>query len=157
MTLVTYPSPIVPGPPPLTIEAPDEWEQVWAPETLFAIREPDTGQGTFLTNLVARYYHRGPQFGPEQAIEELRQNAVEKEGEVGQEFETEIDGKAFFGAAVSFKDPNVGTIVQLHVFTANPRGEVLDVLQLTGSCGPQNAAADVDLLRNIMKTLRINP
>ena len=157
MPLITYPSPVVPGPPPLTIEAPDSWEQVWAPETLFAIREPERSDGSFLTNIVARHYHRGSEFGPEQAVEDLRANAESKGGELGQTFETEIDGRTFFGASMSFVDDSAGTIAQVHLFAAQPQGSVLAVLQLTGSCAGSRADTEVDLIRSVMKTLRINP
>ena len=122
MPLVTYPSPVVPGPPPLTIEMPDTWEQVWAPETLFAIREPERTDGSFLTNIVARHYHRGGDFGPEKAVADLKADAEAKGGELGQTFETEIDGTTFFGAATSIVDENAGTIVQVHLFAAQPQG-----------------------------------
>ena len=157
MPLVTYPSPVVPGPPPLTIEMPDTWEQVWAPETLFAIREPERTDGAFLTNIVARHYHRGGDFGPEQAVADLKADAEAKGGELGQTFETEIDGTTFFGAATSIVDENAGTIVQVHLFAAQPQGSVLAVIQLTGSCAGARAGTEVDLIRSIMKTLRINP
>ena len=72
-------------------------------------------------------------------------------------FETEIDGTTFFGAATSIVDENAGTIVQVHLFAAQPQGSVLAVIQLTGSCAGARAGTEVDLIRSIMKTLRINP
>ena len=39
MTQISYPSEVVPGPPPITLEMPEGWEQVWAPDTLIAIRD----------------------------------------------------------------------------------------------------------------------
>lgn len=157
MPLITYPSPVVPGPPPLSIEMPDTWEQVWVPETLFAIREPERSDGSFLTNIVARHYHRGADFGPERAVEDLRVDAEAKGGELGQTFETEIDGTTFFGAATSIVDEQAGTIVQVHLFAASPQGAVLAVLQITGSCAGARAGTEVELIRSVMKTLRINP
>ena len=52
---------------------------------------------------------------------------------------------------------NAGTIVQVHLFAAQPQGSVLAVIQLTGSCAGARAGTEVDLIRSIMKTLRINP
>src|SRR5699024_8879092 len=136
-------------------EMPDTWEQVWVPETLFAIREPERTDGSFLTNIVARHYHRGADFGPERAVEDLRVDAEAKGGELGQTFETEIDGTTFFGAATSIVDEQAGTIVQVHLFAASPQGAVLAVLQVTGSCAGARAGTEVELIRSVMKTLRI--
>ena len=55
---VTYPSALVPGPPQIHLEVPDGWTQVWAPDTLVAVRDGARGADHFLANLVVRHHQR---------------------------------------------------------------------------------------------------
>ncbi len=72
-TTVTYPSEVVPGPPPIRLEMPDGWTHVWAPETLIAIRDDAQGVDHFLANVVVRYYQRMAPFGGEEIHAELQE------------------------------------------------------------------------------------
>ena len=105
MTQISYPSEVVPGPPPITLEMPEGWEQVWAPDTLIAIRDRDEGATHFLANVVVRFYQRLAPFGPEEIHAELKQYAQQRqEGTVGQLKHQEVDGREFVGADVAFVD-----------------------------------------------------
>lgn len=58
-TTVSYPSALVPGPPPVRLQMPAGWSQVWVPDTLIAIRD-DADAGHFLANVVVRRETDGP-------------------------------------------------------------------------------------------------
>lgn len=156
MTTVQYPSPVVPGPPPLHLEMPEGWSQVWAPETLIAIRQDDTGEGHFLANVVVRFFQRLAPFGPEQVKAELAEYAAAKpEGEMGPLKEQTIDGRAWVGADLAFADPAAGTIGQVHWFTARAQNDVMDVIQVTGSYGGARQETDYPTIDAVIDSVRI--
>ncbi|UUZ44833.1 hypothetical protein LP422_21580 [Janibacter limosus] len=47
MTQISYPSEVVPGPPRMTLDMPEGWTRVWAPDTLIAIRDGARGADHF--------------------------------------------------------------------------------------------------------------
>ena len=156
MPQVTYPSRVVPGPPPLRMELPDGWEQVWVPETLVAIVEKDTGAGHFLANVTVRFFQRVGAFTGPDAVDELRGWLADKadpqfEGDKG----VEVDGRMWHGAHLAFRDPNAGTIGQVHFFTTAAENDVVDVLHFTGSCGGDRAQEDMPTIRRILESIRL--
>ncbi len=158
MTQISYPSEVVPGPPPITLEMPEGWEQVWAPDTLIAIRDRDEGVTHFLANVVVRFYQRLAPFGPEEIHAELKQYAQQRqEGTVGQLKHQEVDGREFVGADVAFVDAEAGTVGQVHWFTAQRQNDVFDVIQVTGSYAGARRETDYATIDRIVDSIRINP
>lgn len=157
-TTVTYPSPVVPGPPPIHLEMPEGWVQVWAPDTLVAIRDDAQGADHFLANLVVRFYQRLAPFGAEEITAELRDYATQRQqGELGPLKTQEVGGREFLGADLAFVDPQAGTIAQVHWFTAQQRNDVLDVIQVTGSYAGSRRETDYATIDRIVDSIRVNP
>lgn len=158
MPVVTYPSPVVPGPPRIHLEMPEDWIQVWAPDTLVAIRDDEQGTDHFLANLVVRHYQRLAPFGPEEITAELGDYARERQqGRVVGRRTREVAGCEFVGAEVSFLDLQAGTVVQTHWFSTRQRQDVLDVVQVTGSFAGSRREADVATIEWILESIRLDP
>lgn len=158
MTQITYPSPVVPGPPRLGLEMPEGWVQVWAPDTLIAIRDATEGADHFLANLVVRFYQRLAPFGPDEIHAELEQYASQRrEGTIGVLKHQEVGGREFVGADLAFVDDQAGTVGQVHWFTAQQQNDVLDVIQVTGSYAGARRDPDYGTISTIVDSLRINP
>lgn len=158
MPTVTYPSPVVPGPPRINLEMPEGWIQVWAPDTLVAIRDDAQGTDHFLANLVVRHYQRLAPFGADEITAELGEYARQRQrGELGALRTRELDGRDAAGAEVSFVDPQAGTVVQTHWFSTRQRGDVLDVVQVTGSCAGSRREADDTVIEAIIDSIRLDP
>lgn len=158
MTQITYPSPVVPGPPRLELEMPEGWTQVWAPDTLIAIRQADQGGDHFLANVVVRFYQRLAPFGPDEIHAELAEYVAQRqEGKLGVLKHQEIDGREYVGADLAFIDGEAGTVGQVHWFTAQRQNDVLDVIQVTGSYAGARRETDYGTIDRVVDSLRINP
>lgn len=158
MPTVTYPSLVVPGPPRVDLEMPEGWIQVWAPDTLVAIRDDAQGTDHFLANLVVRHYQRLAPFGPDEITAELGEYAGQRQqGRLGGLDTREVAGRDFVGAEVSFVDPQAGTVVQTHWFSTRQRQDVLDVVQVTGSFAGSRREADHATLERILESIRLDP
>lgn len=158
MPTVTYPSPVVPGPPRIHLEMPEGWIQVWAPDTLVAIRDDAQGTDHFLANLVVRHYQRPAPFGPDEITTELGEYAHQRDqGGVGGLRRREVAGCEFVGAEVSFVDMRVGTVAQTHWFSTRQHEDVVDVVQVTGSFAGSRREADDATLERILESMRLVP
>lgn len=158
MTTITYPSPVVPGPPPIHLEMPEGWTQVWAPDTLIAIRDDEQGASHFLANLVVRFYQRLEPFGADEITAELADYVKQREqGELGPLKTQEVGGREFLGADLAFVDPQAGTVAQVHWFTAQKQNDVLDIIQVTGSYAGSRRETDYATIDRIVDSIRINP
>lgn len=157
MPTVTYPSPVVPGPPRIHLEMPQGWVQVWAPDTLVAIRDDEEGTDHFLANLVVRHYQRLAPFGADEVTAELGEHARQRQqGELGGLRTRELDGRDAVGAEISFLDPQAGTVVQAHWFSTRQRRDVVDVVQVTGSFAGSRREADDATLESILESIRLS-
>lgn len=158
MPTVTYPSPVVPGPPRINLEVPEGWIQVWAPDTLVAVRDDAHGTDHFLANLTVRHYQRLAPFGPEEITAELGEYAGQREqGRVGGLRHREVAGRELVGTEVSFVDLQAGTVVQTHWFATRQRQEVLDVVQVTGSFAGSRREVDDATIERIVESIRLDP
>lgn len=155
---ITYPSPVVPGPPRIHLDMPDGWIQVWAPDTLIAIRDDTQGAEHFLANVVVRFYQRIAPFGPDEITAELSQHAEQREqGELGPLKSQDVGGRQWLGADLAFVEPEAGTVGQAHWFTAQQQNDVLDIIQVTGSYGGARREVDYPVIDRIVDSIRINP
>lgn len=158
MTQITYPSEVVPGPPRLALDMPEGWVQVWAPDTLVAIRDAAEGADHFLANVVVRFYQRLAPFGPDEIHAELSEYVAQRrEGQVGVLKHQEVGGREFVGADLAFVDGEAGTVGQVHWFTAQRTNDVFDVIQVTGSYAGARREPDYGTIDRIVDSLRINP
>lgn len=154
---VTYPSAVVPGPPPVHLEMPEGWLQVWAPDTLIAIRDGAQGADHFLANLVVRHTQRVAPFGPAEITAELTEQARHRrQGELGPATAQDIAAREWTRADLAFVDPQAGPVTQTHWFSGVQHGEVVDVLQVTGFYGSRREA-DAATIEEIVGSLRIGP
>ena len=89
------------------------------------------------------------------ALEELRGFvAQQQEGSVDEPFELELGDVPFVGVNVSWVDPQIGTIVQIHLFAGSRRGRVVDLLQATGSVGGNDAQSAYAEVQQVLRTIR---
>ena len=155
MPTLKYPSAQFPGPPSVTVDIPDGWSPVRVPGTLLAARRTDTG-GRFAPNVVVRGFTRSGDFTIGRALSELKSYVEDRtDGEMDAPFALEIESIPFVGVNVSWTDEAVGDVVQAHLFAGARRGQVVDLLQVTGSVGGEQVDVEYESLQQLMQTVRI--
>ncbi|MGO1166037.1 MAG: hypothetical protein ACTMHL_05405 [Janibacter sp.] len=155
MPQLTYPSETFPGPPSVTIDAPDTWAPVRVGGTLVSCRRITSDHG-FAPNVVIRGFQRSSDFTMRHALAELRGFvADQKEGHVDEPFELDLGEVPFLGVNVSWTDPEIGTVVQIHLFAGSRRGRIVDLVQATGSVGGDDAQSSYAEVQQILQTIRI--
>lgn len=155
-TTVEYPSEIVPRPPRLTMDLPEDWQQVWAPETLIAVRKADDGSGRFLPNVAVTHRVVPAPYDGDRAYADLQAFVAGKdEGEVRPLRTKTIDGQEWVGTDVAFVEPEAGTVAQIHLFLLRQRGEVVDLLQVVGSFGAAELEQDQAVIGQALESVRV--
>ena len=155
MTTLTYPSAQFPGPPSVSVDIPQSWAPVRVPGTLLAARRASAG-GVFAPNVVVRGFTRSGRFTIGRALAEL-QGFVEQRpgGRMDRPFEIDIEQVPFVGVTVSWSDERVGDLVQAHLFAGARRGQVVDLIQLTGSVAGPDAETEYPVVQDLMQTVRV--
>jgi hypothetical protein len=139
----------------VTVDIPGEWSPVRVPGTLIAARRSST-EGVFAPNVVIRGFTRSGQFTIGRALAELQRFVgQQRDGEMEEPFEVVIDGVPFVGVNVSWTDEHVGDVVQAHLFAGARRGQVVDLIQVTGSVGGPEADHEYDRIQRVMQTVRV--
>jgi hypothetical protein len=155
MTTLTYPSAQFPGPPSISVDIPEGWAPVRVPGTLLAARRADTS-GRFAPNVVVRGFTRSGDFTIGRALGELKAYVDERsDGQMDAPFALEIEQVPFVGVNVSWTDERVGDVVQAHLFAGARRGQVVDLIQVTGSVGGEQVGSEYDTLQQLMQTVRV--
>jgi hypothetical protein len=155
MPELSYPSEVFPGPPGVTIDAPDTWAPVRVGGTLLACRRIDSDHG-FAPNVVVRGFQRTGDFTMREALAELRAFVDEQpEGHVDEPFELTLGEVPFLGVNVSWSDPDIGMIVQIHLFAGSRRGRIVDLVQATGSVGGGDAQSAYAEVQQVLQTIRV--
>ena len=155
MTTLTYPSAQFPGPPTVSVDIPEGWAAVRVPGTLLAARRADT-EGTFAPNVVVRGFTRSGDFTIGRALAELKSYVEDRnDGQMDAPFALEIEQIPFVGVNVSWSDDRVGDVVQAHLFAGARRGQVVDLIQVTGSVGGEQAGSEYESLQRLMQTVRV--
>lgn len=155
MTTLTYPSDDFPGPSTVRLQIPEDWHAVHVPGTALAAAREDR-PGTFTPNVVVRMTTRPADSDVAEALAELREYARSKpEGVVSEPFTAELSGVRFLGCDVSWVDGEAGTLVQAHLFGHVPRGELVELVQLTGSVGGAQAQEDYGAVKDVLQSLWI--
>jgi hypothetical protein len=156
MRTLTYPSEQFPGPPSVSVDIPEEWSAVRVPGTLLAARR-SSARGVFAPNIVVRGFTRSGGFTVGRALAELKAFVDQRPGgEMENPFEVEIEHVPFVGVNVSWSDERVGDVVQAHLFAGSRRGQVVDLIQLTGSVGGPDADAEYATVQSLMQTVRVS-
>ena len=152
---LAYPSDQFPGPPTIALDIPADWSPVRVAGTLLAARRTST-EGAFAPNVVVRGFTRSQQFTIGRALGELAAYvAQQEEGEMEAPFEVEIGRVPFVGVNVSWTDETIGDVVQAHLFAGARRGQVVDLLQVTGSVGGPDVEAEYPTIQQVMQTVRV--
>lgn len=155
MPQLTYPSETFPGPPSVTIDVPDTWAPVRVGGTLVSCRRIASDHG-FAPNVVIRGFQRSSDFTMRTALAELRGFVADQQaGNVDEPFELELGEVPFLGVNVSWTDPEIGTVVQIHLFAGSRRGRILDLVQATGSVGGDDAQSSYAEVQQILRTVRV--
>lgn len=155
MPTLKYPSEQFPGPPSVTVDIPDEWAPVRVPGTLLAARR-SASTGKFAPNIVVRGFTRSGEFTIGRALAELKGFVDDQpEGELDAPFEVQIDSVPFVGVNASWTDGKVGDVVQAHLFAGARRGQVIDLIQVTGSVAGPDAEAQYGTIQEVMQTVRV--
>ena len=152
---LAYPSPQFPGPPTVAIDIPADWSPVRGAGTLVAARRT-TSESAFAPNVVVRGFTRSNQFTIGRALGELQAYVAQQaDGEMEPPFEVEIERVPFVGVNVSWTDEAIGDVVQAHLFAGARRGQVVDLIQVTGSVGGPDAESEYATIQQVMQTVRV--
>jgi hypothetical protein len=155
MTTLTYPSAQFPGPPSISVDIPEGWSAVRVPGTLLAARRAGT-DGRFAPNVVVRGFTRSGDFTIGRALAELRSYVQDRtDGQMDAPYAHAIEQIPFVGVNVSWSDERVGDVVQAHLFAGARRGQVVDLIQVTGSVGGEQAGSEYVSLQRLMQTVRV--
>ena len=155
MPQLTYPSEVFPGPPGVTIDVPDTWAPVRVGGTLLSCRRIESDHG-FAPNVVVRGFQRTADFTMRHALQELRGFVSDQQdGHVDEPFELELGEVPFVGVNVSWTDPEIGTVVQIHLFAGSRRGRIVDLVQATGSVGGGDAQSAYGEVQQVLRTIRV--
>ncbi len=155
MTTLTFPSEVNPGPPALTLDVPDGWEQLAVPQTLLATREPATGDA-FATNIVARLVQRGSGTTPSEIVGELGDHVrARPDGEIGAPYDVELSGRRWTAVNLSYGDAEHGVVNQLHLFSGELRGPLLALVQVTATFAGSREEEQLRVVREALSTLRV--
>jgi hypothetical protein len=152
---LAYPSPQFPGPPTVAVDIPADWSPVRVAGTLLAARRT-ASESAFAPNVVVRGFTRSNQFTIGRALGELAAYvARQDDGEMETPFEVEIERVPFVGVNVSWTDEAIGDVVQAHLFAGARRGQVVDLIQVTGSVGGPDAESEYTEIQQVMQTVRV--
>lgn len=155
MPQLTYPSETFPGPPSVTLDVPDTWAPVRVGGALMSCRRIESDRG-FAPNVVVRGFQRSSDFTMRDALAELRAFVEDQpDGRVDAPFDLALDGTRLLGVNVSWTDPQIGIVVQVHLFHSSRRGRVVDLIQATGSVGGDGAQSTYGEVQQILQTVRI--
>lgn len=156
MPQLSYPSEVFPGPPSVTVDVPETWAPVRVGGTLLSCRRIESDHG-FAPNVVVRGFQRTSDFTMRDALAELRGFVDgQPQGSIDEPFEIELDEVPFLGVNVSWDDPEIGTVVQIHLFAGSRRGRIVDLVQVTGSVGGADAETAYAEVQGILQTVRVS-
>lgn len=155
MTTLAYPSADFPGQPAVTLDVPEGWEPAHAPGTTMAARLPR--EGAFAPNVVVTIEQCGPAYRVEESLEQVSALAATRGGGVSEPYAADLAGAHFVGCDATWPDDDVETVLQANLFHHVPAGTAGHVVQLTGAVGGPDAAADYELIREVLTTVRVLP
>lgn len=156
MPQLSYPSDTFPGPPSVTVDIPDTWAPVRVGGTLLSCRRINSDHG-FAPNVVVRGFQRSADFSMRDALAELTSFLDgQQDGSLDEPFEVELGEVPFLGVNASWVDPEIGTVVQIHLFAGSRRGRIVDLVQVTGSVGGADAEGAYAEVQAVLQTVRVS-
>lgn len=158
-TTHSYPSRRFPQFPQVAFGTPDDWTPATVPGAVLAARA-DRPPDRFAPNVVVTVgRHAGP-FGREEALAmlhgALRDHA---EAKVDEPFVAPFGPDRYLVVNAAFDDPRVGTLVQVHAYSAFPvpgRSDEHDIVHVMGTCSAAETADDYPLLQQVMESVRVS-
>lgn len=145
----------IPAPPRLSLDVPEDWEILVVPGVQLAVAEPRP-EGRFRTNLVITVQRLAAGHDLERAREDIaRRTAALPELEDLGAGDLEAGGRTWFASEYGYTPPGASTTVQAVRCTVLERGDVVDVVEVVGSCGADVAEAHIDVLRAAQDSLRV--
>lgn len=154
---IEYPSADFPGPPRVRVDVPEDWETLTVPGVQLAVAQPRV-EGRFRANIVVTLQRFGPEFGLDAArsgLEQRKASLPELE-ELGTG-EIEIEGRTWIASEYGYTQPGRPTVVQAARYAVLDRGGVAtDVLEIVGSCGAEGADEEIETVRAIQDSLRLD-
>lgn len=150
-----FPSEVFPGYPTVSVEHPDTWSPVLLPTSPLALART-AAEGEFRPNVVVAFARvRGSATLPDVSADVIAKfTGLPGYEEVGRS-EEQTAGVAVFRIEGSFSDPRVGTLVQAVRMVLIPRGEVSDVVQVTGTCAATQVEAVYGEIRSILASVAV--
>lgn len=156
MPTIAYPSADLPGPPGVTLEAPDGWELLTAPGVQIAIAEP-AGLAGFRANLVVTVQRMRSGYDLAAARVDLdRRTAGLPELEDLGTGEIEVGSRTWLASEYGYTQPGSETVVQACRCAVVDRGVAVDVVEVVGSCGADRAEGAIEAIRAVQDSVRIS-
>ncbi len=156
---LNYPSNEFPAEPRVSLRVPENWTAVSTPRTTLAATAPEV-EG-FRPNVVVVISRRAPGMVPGVALDELAVEAQQRPaGALSDPFTVELNGREWDGCDLSWHEPEVGRIIQMHLLSVAeaPIESALPFLvQVTGSCLVAREEQDVPRLRDVMSSIVVTP
>jgi len=157
MTTLSYPSDLAPPLPSISIDVPDGWSPMAAPDVLLAAGAPSDG-GSFRSNITisAQRLLEGVDLAALEARLLDQLHATYPDLEEADRFAGELDGHDARVAEYAFTDPSAGTLFQVQaVVLTKPRAGLQDLVQVHATCAAARAVDEVSQLRTIFRSLRL--
>jgi hypothetical protein len=152
---VTFPSETFPPFPALSLDLPDGWQPVQAPDAVLAAVRP-AGDAEFTPNVVVGLTRVPLDEDITPSVEALTaETRALPEVAVVAAQPADVGGLPGYALEVSYVHEAAGTAVQCHRLALVPRGEAQDLLHAVGSCGASHAVHDVEELRGILGSISI--
>lgn len=150
----SYPSELFPVFPQVSLDVPDGWEPLVVPATVLAagrVTEP----GVFRPNVIVAISRFTEGYLLQTAIDAVVQKFAGLEGavEIGRDVST-INGREWAHIESSFIDPRVGTLVQAAHLAIVAHGQVVDLIQVTGTVtGAQSQEGLIEEIREVQRSV----
>ena len=152
MTTLAFPSAEAPSFPSIAVDVPDDWSSTPYPGAVLAAVAPRP-EGRFSPNFLVTVTRHETGYGLADALVLLeRELALLPEASVR---DSGLSTDVSAAKAVAFTDPEVGTLVQVHVIAVVQQQPCVDVVHLTASCAADDLPADEPVLDAIISSLVI--
>lgn len=155
-TTVTYPSAELPGPPRISLSLPDGWEILTVPGVQIAAAEPARDAG-FRTNLVVSVQRAAAGTELSSVAADLARRTAELPAheDLGTG-ELEIAGRSWLASEYGYTQAGADTVVQASRYCVLDRGSATDVVEVVGSCGADRADTQIEIIRGMQDSVRID-
>lgn len=159
MTTISFPSQTFPDYPGVSVDVPAGWSPLGVSGMLLAVAR-DSAEGEFRPNVVVSVSRFGAGYRLATAADAVAAKfaSLEEAHEVGRDT-TQINGVEWCHIESTFLDPRAGTLVQAAQVAIVDHGNVVDLVQVTGSVtgtqAHETALAEVRAIqRSVVLTTR---